>query len=148
MGRQGQESEMHMTSDGQIRVLPRTATGGAVIVLTAAAGLLALGSSALAASKPDGAVLFKQRCAQCHQVAAGKVSPLGPNLAGIVGRKAAAATFNYSAALKGSNLVWTRANLDKYLTAPAKMVPGTRMAVTMPDAAQRGAVLDYLAKQR
>lgn len=100
-----------------------------------------------AADKPDGAVLYRQRCASCHG-APDRPSTLAPNLTGVVGRKAASTAFNYSAALKASGLTWNRANLDRFLTAPARMVPGTRMAISVTDAAQRAAVLDYLASRR
>ena len=109
----------------------------------------AMSAAVLAApAKPDGGQVFKQRCQACHSATAAKITPLGPNLAGVVGRKAASAKFAYSPALKGSKLVWTRANLDKYLTAPMKMVPGTRMVVAVPDPAQRAALIDFLGKAR
>jgi cytochrome c len=113
------------------------------------AGLAQLPAAAQAA-KPNGDALFRQRCAACHTVTAGKAPGIGPNLYGVVNRKAAAGPlpFRYSEALKKSGLTWTRANLDKYLAAPAKMVPGTRMAVALPDAAQRGAIIDYLARAK
>jgi cytochrome c len=79
---------------------------------------------------------------------AGQPARVGPNLAGVVGRKAASTAFNYSPALKASGLTWTRANLDRFLTGPARMVPGTRMSVVMSDAAQRAAVIQYLSQAR
>jgi cytochrome c len=96
------------------------------------------------AAGPDGAALFRQRCASCHSVAPAAKSPLGPNLSGIVGRKSAAAQFNYSPAMKNANVTWTRANLDRYLSGPTRMVPGTRMVITVSDPVQRAAILDYL----
>jgi cytochrome c len=97
---------------------------------------------------PDGEILFRQRCQTCHSVVAAAPAGVGPNLKGVVGRPAASTSFTYSAALKQSKLVWTPANLGRYLTAPSKMVPGTRMVVSLPDPAQRAAVLAYLAKTR
>jgi cytochrome c len=123
-------------------------------VILGTIGLCAVALAALAApisqaqTAPNGQTLFVQRCAMCHQVAAGGAATIGPNLRGVVGRRAAATSFAYSAPLRASNLTWTRANLDRYLTAPARMVPGTRMAVNITDAAQRRAILDYLARQR
>jgi cytochrome c len=93
----------------------------------------------------DGQLLFRQRCSVCHSVAPGKVSPLAPNLAGVMGRRAGSAAFNYSPAMKASNIVWTRATLDKYLAAPSKTVVGTKMAIAVTDARQRGLLIDYLA---
>lgn len=114
----------------------------AVALLGAAALVPALAPAA--AAGPDGSALFRQRCASCHTATAGAKSTLGPNLSGVVGRKAAAAQFNYSPALKNSNLTWNRANLDRFLSGPARMVPGTRMVISVSDPAQRAAILDYL----
>jgi cytochrome c len=114
----------------------------AVALIGAAALVPALAPAA--AAGPDGAALFRQRCASCHTVTPGAKSPLGPNLSGVVGRKAAAIQFNYSPALKNSKLTWNRANLDRFLSGPARMVPGTRMVITVSDPAQRAAILDYL----
>ena len=120
--------------------------------LIPAAGLLAMAGSlpaqtpAQAPAQPDGAALFRMRCASCHTVAPGARAVLGPSLAGITGRNAAATAFNYSPALKASNLAWNRANLDRFLAGPTRMVPGTRMVISVTDARQRAAILDYLAK--
>ena len=70
---------------------------------------------------------------------------LGPNLAGVVNRKAGMTAFNYSPALKASNLTWNRPTLDRYLAAPGRTVPGTRMVIALPDQAQRTAVINFLA---
>ena len=111
--------------------------------LLGGAALLPAITPAVAAG-PDGAALFRQRCASCHSVDPAKKSPMGPNLSGVVGRKAAASQFNYSQALKNSNLTWNRANLGRFLSGPARMVPGTRMLITVSDPAQRAAILNYL----
>ena len=74
----------------------------------------------------------------------------GPNLAGVVGRKAGSlADFPYTAAMKGSGLAWTPANLQRYLANPRTMVPGTAMTgVTVPSAAERANIVAYLATQK
>jgi cytochrome c len=77
-----------------------------------------------------------------------KSSPLAPNLSGVVGRKAASLAFNYSAALKRSGLTWDRNTLDRYLAAPSRLVPGTRMTVTLSDTQQRSALIAYLSKAK
>jgi cytochrome c len=41
--------------------------------------------------------------------------------------------------------VWNRGNLDRFLSGPSKLVPGTRMAILVPDPQQRAAIIDYLA---
>jgi len=115
-----------------------------LLVIPFALSALAL-LPAAAPQSTVGANLFRQRCQSCHSVTAGARSPLAPNLKGVVGRKAASAPFNYSPALKASNITWTKANLDKFLAAPGKMVPGTRMVIAVTDAQQRAELIKYLA---
>ena len=111
-------------------------------VLTVAV-LVGTATSAVAAP-PTGQQVFEQRCTVCHSVqpAPGK---MGPPLAGVAGRKAGAvAGYAYSAGLKGANITWTPDALDAFLKAPTKAVPGTKMLLGAPDAAQRAAVIEYL----
>ena len=85
------------------------------------------------------------RCAACH--ARNSTSPtVGPDLAGVFGRKAASRNdFRYSPALTRSGVMWTERNLDAFLKAPDDFVPGTRMPFEgMPSAADRAAVIRYL----
>ncbi len=117
----------------------------ALLIPAVALGMLATSLPAQTAA-PDGAALFRMRCGSCHTVTAGGRATLGPNLAGVTGRKAAATPFNYSPALKASNLTWTRANLDRYLQGPTRLVPGTRMVIAVSDAGQRAALLNFLAR--
>lgn len=126
-------------------LLPAAALLGMASPLPADAPV-ALSSPDLASPNAiDGQALFKQRCASCHATEPGRASAMGPNLAGVVGRGAAATGYPYSAALKSSGLKWTRENLSSYIASPQKLVPGTRMVVGLPDYAQRAAVVDYLA---
>ena len=106
----------------------------------------ALGGPALAqpAGDPaDGADVYQDRCNFCH-VLGGKGQ--GPNLAGVVGRKAGAVPdFGYTAALRDSGKVWTRDQLDLFLLAPRKLVPGTAMVMMVPDPKERLDLIAYLA---
>ncbi len=88
-------------------------------------------------------------CAACHTTEPGKTS-FGPNLARISGRKAASLpNYAYSPALKASGLVWTAENLDKWLTSPQKLVPGTKMPFSgITDPAKRKQVVNYLLTLR
>lgn len=68
------------------------------------------------------------RCAICHDVKPG-VQKLGPNLAGLFGRKAGTvAGYNYSPAMKAAKVTWSSATLDTYVAGPAKLIPGNKMA--------------------
>jgi cytochrome c len=110
--------------------------------------LLAIAAPAFGQSASSGATLFKQRCQMCHTVAPGGAHCIGPNLSGVAGRKAASTQFNYSPALTKSGLTWDKATLDKFLTMPSKLVPGTRMVVSIPDAKQRADVVAFLGTQK
>jgi cytochrome c len=90
--------------------------------------LLASGVAAQAGDAAKGKSVF-QRCAICHTVEKGGGNGLGPNLFGVVGRKAGTAPgFSYSAAMKGSGITWTPDKLGAYVTHPGAIVPGNRMA--------------------
>ena len=68
------------------------------------------------------------RCASCHQVGASARSVFGPQLNGIIGRRAAAATdYRYSEAMRKSGIVWDEQRLAAFLRSPNKAVPGTSM---------------------
>ncbi len=85
-------------------------------------------AAAQAADAKKGQELFG-RCAICHNAEKGAGNKVGPNLFGIVGRKAATApNFYYSPAMKSSGIVWTEEKLEAYIMNPAKVVPGNRMA--------------------
>jgi glucose/arabinose dehydrogenase len=96
-----------------------------------------------------GQTYFENNCASCHTTTANLAARSGPGLFGVVGRKAGAAPgFNYTDAMAragASGKVWTKAELDVFLRDPASNVPGTTMPVSVPDNAQRAAIIGYLA---
>ena len=98
----------------------------------AAASLIAaamLSSQAYAAGDAAKGKTVFARCAICHNVEKDGGNGVGPNLFGIVGRKSATVDgFSYSGPMKAANIVWTDDNLAKWIAAPAKMIPGTKMA--------------------
>lgn len=122
---------------------------GVMIVAGLAASALA-GGTAFAQAKGDpvaGKKIF-MRCVACHAVQPGAAAKMGPNLAGVVGRKSgSAAGFKYSAAMQKAKLTWNDATLDKWLTKPSAVVPGTSMAFPgLPNPADRANVIAYLKK--
>jgi glucose/arabinose dehydrogenase/cytochrome c2 len=94
-------------------------------------------------AEPPGRRIFEQRCAVCHTT--GERASQAPGLGGIVGRRAASTRFGYTRALRDANLTWDRETLDRFLAAPALLVPGTSMPMAIPDDVERRAVVDYLA---
>lgn len=129
-----------------MRTSALTLLAGAALTSGLAVGMTAgmARPAAAAADAGHGQALFGQRCAMCHSTDGS--AKIGPSLAGVVGRKAGSVSgFTYSSALKASNLTWTKPSLDKFLTAPAKMVPGTRMAVSIPSQTDRADMVAYLA---
>lgn len=115
----------------------------AALVLAMAAPLC---HPAQAADPAAGERVFKTQCGACHSPLAGK-NLVGPSLHGIVGRHSGTVEgFRYSAANKAANLTWDQATLDKYLTSPKAMVPGTTMTyVGLKNDTQRGDLIAYLA---
>lgn len=96
-----------------------------------------------------GAKVFA-RCQVCHQVDPAKPSSFGPNLAGVVGRKAGTLPrFAYSPALVRYGAVWDEAKLDAFLAAPQKVVPGSRMAFPgLPSTKDRADVIAFLMMKK
>jgi cytochrome c len=114
--------------------------------LLAVAAVLAA-PSAFAADAANGKAVFDRLCVICHSTTTEPGGPIvGPTLAGVVGRKAASVKdfAMYTPALKGSNLTWNAKALDEFLANPSGKVPGTMMAMPVPDAKDRADVIAYL----
>jgi cytochrome c2 len=124
-------------------------------IAVCAAALVALGGSAFAggdAAKGKEAFAKPQSCGLCHQVGPGAKTLVGPELNGVVGRKAASiADYSlYSAGMKKlgeSGWIWTEENLDKWIADPKAMIPDSTMALAfpgIPDANERADIIAYL----
>lgn len=87
-------------------------------------------------------------CAGCHDTRADLGHRVGPNLHGVLGRRAGSAPgYSYSEAMKNSGIVWDARTLDAFLASPQKQVPGTRMLNATADPQRRQAVIEYLSGQ-
>lgn len=97
-----------------------------------------------------GATAFT-RCRTCHTVERGEPNRVGPNLFGIVGKKAGeVAGFNYSPALKASGLTWTEENLMKWIQDTPGTVPGNKMNLAKGAVSRQQAddIVDFLETKK
>jgi cytochrome c len=84
--------------------------------------------TAVAGDVTAGATVFKV-CTACHAVGPGAANKVGPELNGVIGRKAGSvASYRYSAAMKNSGLTWDAATFGKYINDPRGTVPGNKMS--------------------
>lgn len=95
----------------------------AAIAFSAAAQVRADGGDAARGAR------FFHPCSHCHSTEAG-VHGVGPSLAKAFDRKAATVEGfdRYSEALKKSGKVWDAETLDRWLAAPAQLIPDNTMA--------------------
>jgi cytochrome c len=83
-----------------------------------------------------------QGCEACHSI---DDNDLGPKHRGVVGRRAGSVEdYSYSTALKNSGLTWDEATLDRWLTNPSALVPGTKMFFKIDDPRARADIIAYL----
>lgn len=114
----------------------------------ALAGLAAMSYAAAAADElTAGKNLAASHCAACHTFGKGEPAGQGPNLFGILGRKAGSAEgYAYSAGFKKAlaDSTWDPKLLDRWLTDTQAVAPGSGMVYFQDDAAKRSKILRYL----
>src|SRR5262252_1697461 len=119
--------------------------------LCLAATLIAIASIRPAFAGEDvgaGQDIYQTQCSPCHSNQPG-VNGIGPSLAGLAGRKAGSLPgFHFTPALQGSGLAWDSDTFIRFLADPSKLVPGTAMTITVPDATGRANLFAYLATSR
>jgi cytochrome c len=103
-------------------------------------------SSAQAQDAEEGKAVFRQYCAICHATMPGRTM-IGPSLFDVVGRKSSSDQgYQYSDANKTANLTWDAATLDRYVTDPRAVIPGTKMVfIGISDEQKRRDLIAYLA---
>ena len=114
---------------------------------SAAFAALALGmtAQALGADATHGQELYESRCGGCHSLDANRV---GPAHRGVFGRTAGTAPgYNYSTAVKNSDVVWDDKTLDAWLTNPQALIPGQRMNFRVATPEDRADIIAYLRQQ-
>lgn len=121
-----------------------------------ATALVALAApSALAAGDAAAGQKAFKKCEVCHTVAAGKTKPTGPNLLGVIGRKAGSGDFKYSDAMQkaaAKGLVWDEKSINAYIEDPKKFLAEytgdakamNKMQFSLKNAQEREDIIAYL----
>ncbi len=95
--------------------------------------------------------LALNQCGVCHVFKAGEPNRQGPGLFGVVGRAAGSmAGFTYSEAFTKAlgGKTWDVSALDRWLTDPQAIAPGTVMLYRQDDPDKRAALIRYLESLR
>jgi cytochrome c len=98
----------------------------------------------------DGQQAFNNACRTCHIMRQGE-NRLGPNLHGIVGRKAGSLPdYAFSSAMKEAGFVWDAEKLDRFIANPDEVVPGNNMKPYggLPSSEERKKIIAFLAQPR
>jgi cytochrome c len=122
-----------------------------VAVALVSSGCLSAQPSRAAGDAAKGQAAFVRQCALCHTVERDGPNRFGPNLFGILHRKAGSvAGFNYSRAFKAAaSWDWNEDLVAGWIGAPGLMVPGTAMGVFQGVAqSDRDDIVAYLATRQ
>jgi cytochrome c len=107
--------------------------------------------AAEAADIAKGQSAYVRQCAICHTIDKGGENRVGPNLFGVIGRRAGAVPdFKYTNAFRTTaTFEWTEGLLGPWIALPAVMVPGTAMGV-FPGVSDRDKddIVAYVAAQK
>lgn len=124
--REGASSKVRRRSVG-LTLIRRVAIALAAVV---AVGVYGSSASRAEGDAAKGKAAFVRQCAICHTTEKGGDNRVGPNLFGIVGRKAGTVPgFNYTNAFRTkANWEWTEDAIGGWMMFPGTMVPGTAMA--------------------
>ena len=108
-------------------------------------GIAATTVAATSSSSGD-AVAGKQVYASCLGCHSPQRDRTGPRHCGLIGRGAGSVPgFDYSDAMRDSEIVWSAATLDRFLKSPMTYIPGTRMGIRgIKDSDRRSDLIAYL----
>ena len=96
-------------------------------------------------SAADGAKIFK-KCLACHSIEKGGPNKIGPNIFGVLNRKAGSISgYKYSKAMSTYGKVWSFEEMDGFLTKPKDWIKGTKMSfMGLKSVKDRAAVILYM----
>src|SRR6202163_3331314 len=112
-----------------------------------AAGIIVMAPFAASAQDAGAGKKAFAKCAVCHMIGPGATNKVGPNLSGVIGRKAGTEEgFAYSDPMKNAGWVWDEAIFKDYITDPKKKVPGNKMMFPgVKDENERDDIYDYVS---
>ena len=116
------------------------------VAFSAALAFSTAGTAGASADKTGDPRAGERAYAQCLSCHALQRNVVGPKHCGVVGRRAGSvAGFDYSPAMRASNITWTAETLDRFLADPMKAIPGTSMIYAgIADAKQRADLIAWL----
>ncbi len=118
------------------------------VVFAALAAPVAWAQFTVPVARPTPETLFRNQCATCHALNASDPPRQGPNLAGVIDRKAGSVPdFKYSAGFANADFNWDDQRLDAYLTNPQAIIPGAVMPYRQANAETRKSIISYLEGQ-
>jgi cytochrome c len=122
------------------QLISATLAGFALLLVASTLSLLGQ-----APSQTNGKELFQRRCGGCHALDRDKE---GPRLGGVYGRTAGSVdSFQYSDALRNSQIIWNDESLEKWLTDPEQLVPNNDMAFHLENGGERRDIIAYLKQK-
>ncbi len=134
--------------DMNVASVPRVPTRIVGLVVTAMfAGVFATMAAAQPVGDQEAGQAAFEQCRACHALSPSQ-NGRGPTLYRLFGRRAGTQLgYAYSTAMRNSVIVWTDATLERYLTSPHEMIPGTKMEFAgIKDRQQMQNLLVYLRK--
>jgi cytochrome c len=113
-----------------------------LVVCAGVAGQLLSAQTQPSGDAARGKEIFERRCTGCHTLDQNRE---GPMLRNVFGRTAGSVKdFEYSEALKKSQLVWDEQTLEKWLSNPDEFVPGNNMGFRMAKPQERQDLIRFL----
>lgn len=89
-----------------------------------------------------GKQVYQRRCTSCHSLVLNRD---GPRHLRVFGERAGSLPdYEYSDALRASNVVWNERTLDLWLKDPEAYIPGNSMGYAVASARDRADVIAYL----
>ena len=108
-----------------LKILSNLYASGLLVMLILPVTCIASSSQPIQAGDPVKGISVYSRCKACHSLQRNRT---GPKHCGLFGRKAGTVKgFDYSEAMRKSNIVWNLKTLDTFVSSPLKTIPGTSM---------------------